>query len=108
MNEYARLGAERITQALGLVAAYFSLGRKAFVRRYFAGCREMIERATSRESYRRIVEDLANPVQIALVAAPEEQNMLVLAGPGSGKVKGGLLSLVSRPCWFVIKIAACG
>jgi len=37
MNEYARLGAEKIKMALGLVAAYFTMDKWEFVKRFFAG-----------------------------------------------------------------------
>ena len=87
MNEYARLGAEKVRQALALVSGYFSLGKEAFVRRWFADRREQIARATTAESFRRIVETLGNPAQTEIVAAPEDGNRLVLAGPGSGKTR---------------------
>jgi ATP-dependent DNA helicase RecQ len=87
MNEYARLGLEKIKQALDLVVAYFSLDRLNFIQRYFAGRKEVVERATSQASYHRIVDNLANPVQVAVVAAQPDENMLILAGPGSGKTR---------------------
>ena len=62
--------------------AYFTLEKAAFIQRYFPGRKEMLERATGEASYRRIVKDLANPVQMQVVTAGEEANMLVLAGPG--------------------------
>jgi ATP-dependent DNA helicase RecQ len=37
MNEYARLGAEKIKQAIGLVTAYFAMDKRDFVQRFFAG-----------------------------------------------------------------------
>ncbi|HNI23444.1 MAG TPA: RecQ family ATP-dependent DNA helicase, partial [Plasticicumulans sp.] len=85
MAEYARLALARITQALELVGAYFTLGQKAFLRRYFAGREQELKIQTSPESFRAIVEALGNPAQQAIVAAGDETNLLVLAGPGAGK-----------------------
>jgi ATP-dependent DNA helicase RecQ len=87
MNEYARLGLEKIKQALDMVVAYFTLDRMNFIKRYFAGRKEVVERATSQSSYHRIVDNLANPVQVSVVAAKPDENMLILAGPGSGKTR---------------------
>ncbi len=87
IQEYARLGLARLSDALAFVLAYFSLPRQAFIRRYFAGRREILERATTHESWQRIVEDLRHPVQQALVTGEEDANRLVLAGPGSGKTR---------------------
>jgi ATP-dependent DNA helicase RecQ len=99
MNEYARLGAEKIKQALGLVAAYFVMDQREFVAKFFAGRKEILERATSQDSYRRVVDNLENPAQMAIVAAPEEENMLVLAGPGSGKTR-----VVVHRCAYLLRV----
>ncbi len=87
MDAFARLGREKIAQAVGLIGDYFTLERTAFVRRYFPDKAEVLERATTAESFRRIVESLDNAEQIAVVAADAETNRLVLAGPGSGKTR---------------------
>lgn len=100
MNEFARLGVEKIKQALGLVTAYFAMDKRDFVQRSFAGRKEVLERATSQDSYRRIVDNLENPVQMAIVAAPADENMLVLAGPGSGKTR-----VVVHRCAYLLRVA---
>ena len=87
MHEYARLGAEAPDQAQKLVSAYFTLPRRQFVREYFKGRGDLLELATTEESFRRIVDDLKHPVQQRLVESPERGNHLVLAGPGSGKTR---------------------
>ncbi|WP_295384581.1 RecQ family ATP-dependent DNA helicase [uncultured Thiodictyon sp.] len=99
MEAYARLGLERIAQAVGLVGAYFTLGRSAFVRRYFADRQEVVARATTTESFRRIVDALDNPEQIAIVAAEPETNRLVLAGPGSGKTR-----VIVHRCAYLLRV----
>lgn len=87
IQEYARLGLQKISDALPFVMAYFTLPKLEFIRRYFAGRREMLERATTEESYRRIVEALKHPLQQTLVAEKPDANRLILAGPGSGKTR---------------------
>lgn len=87
MHEYARLGMRHPGLAAEFVAAYFSMPRAQFVRKYFRGRAEFLKLSTTDDSYRRIVTDLQHPVQQALVEAPETGNHLVLAGPGSGKTR---------------------
>ncbi|MDN5869230.1 MAG: ATP-dependent helicase, partial [Nitrococcus sp.] len=87
IQEYARLALAKLSDALAFVIAYFGLSRMAFIRRYFAGRREVLERATTAESWRRIVEDLRHPLQEAIVTASVDGNRLILAGPGSGKTR---------------------
>ena len=87
MHEYAKLGASRIAGALALVAAYFSWPRKRLVKEYFKGRTELLELATTDDSYRRIVDALRHPVQEELVKKPDRGNHLILAGPGSGKTR---------------------
>lgn len=99
MNEYARLGAREISSALELVVAYFTLSKTDFIKRYFPGRKEMIERATSQESYRRIVEDLANDAQVKIVTGDEDANTLILAGPGSGKTRA-----VIHRCAYLVRV----
>ncbi len=87
MHEYARLGGDDPARATALVAAYFSWPRKRFVREFFKGRADLLELATTDESFRRIVDALQHPVQQALVEKPASGNHLVLAGPGSGKTR---------------------
>ena len=87
MQEYARLGVKKLSEALAFALAYFTLPKLEFIRRYFAGRREILERATTAESYRSIVDDLRHPQQQQIVAERPELNRLILAGPGSGKTR---------------------
>jgi len=81
MNEYARLALDRISGAWQYVASYFNDDKEQFVKRFFAGKEKFLERATSNQSYARIVDDLKNPAQEKIVCAEADRNMLILAGP---------------------------
>lgn len=96
---YAHLAMEKVTRALGLVLDYFAMPRERFVRHYFAEREEILQRATSVESYRQIVERLNNPVQISIVGSPVHANRLVLAGPGSGKTR-----VVVHRCAYLLRV----
>lgn len=87
MNAYAQKAIEKIGSALRFVSSYFNDEKVEFVNRYFPNREEVLERATSEQSYGRIVEDLKNNAQIAIVSGGMESNMLVLAGPGAGKTR---------------------
>jgi len=99
MNEFARQGLEKMSRALNLVMAYFSLGKRAFINRYFPGKEEFLALATGEASYKRIVEELHNPEQETIVAAPAHESRLILAGPGSGKTR----TIVHR-CAHLVKV----
>jgi len=87
VQEYARLGLEKLNDAMAFIAAYFRWSKSDFIKRYFATRKELLELATTGESLHRIVDDLKHPLQQSLVADKTDTNRLILAGPGSGKTK---------------------
>jgi len=99
MGEYARVGVERLGAHLRLISAYFEMGKAAFAARFLREKPELYEYATGLDSFHKIVDDLCNPVQQAIVAQPANFNMLVLAGPGSGKTR-----VVAHRCGFLLRV----
>ena len=99
MAEYAMLGEKNLTLALALIYDYFALEKTAFIKKYFKGRESQIKRATSIDSYRRIVEQLNNFDQARIVSGDLSENMLILAGPGSGKTRA-----VAHRCAYLLRV----
>ena len=88
MEEFAKRGLSTITDAIRLAVDYFALGQEEFLDRWLPGRVREIHRQTTPKSWEAIVGSLGNPVQQRIVADDREQtNVLVLAGPGSGKTR---------------------
>ncbi len=88
MAEYAQHGLRPTADHLNLAMDYFSLSENEFLERWLPDRDRELARQTTPESWRTIVESLNNPVQRRIVADDREQtNVLVLAGPGSGKTR---------------------
>ena len=88
MKEYVERGLVSMPDALQLTMDYFQLDREEFMRRWLSGKEKDLERQTTPESWRTIVENLNNSTQQRIVTDDREQaNVLVLAGPGSGKTR---------------------
>ena len=87
IEEYAERSLREIVEALEFVADYFKLDRNEFRHKYFPDREDdELERPTSKADYQKIVLELNNPVQQEIVEAKDE-NLLVVAGPGSGKTR---------------------
>ena len=98
MVAFAERGLARIRDADRLARDYFALNEADFLKRWLPGRDRETGRQTTPASWRAIVESLNNPVQQRIVADDRERtNVLVLAGPGSGKTR----VLVHRIAWLV-------
>lgn len=98
MATYAEKGLASMDQALRLSEDYFLLDRDDFLCRWMPGEEGMMRRQTTAASWQEIVDDLNNSVQQKIVSDDREQtNVLVLAGPGSGKTR----TLVHRIAYLV-------
>ena len=88
MAEFAERGLANVADALQLSIDYFTRGEDEFLKRWLPEQRQELGRQTTPESWNKIVESLNNPKQRNLVADHRETtNVLVLAGPGSGKTR---------------------
>ncbi len=88
MAAFAERGLVRMADGLRLAADYFALKEGEFLKRWLPGRDREIERQTTPASWQAIVESLNDPVQQRIVADDRERtNVLVLAGPGSGKTR---------------------
>ncbi len=107
MGKYAEFGKSDIRSAMTMVKEYFSLSRQEFYDRYFHRRKELLQYPTGEESLARITgkalqeghrpEYSLSDAQRAIVTEGKTRNILILAGPGSGKTK----SLVHRAAWLV-------
>ncbi len=88
MGRYAELGAvfDGIDKALRFVRDYFQKTRDAFVGMHLRDRKDILELPVTQQQHAAILHEL-NPVQRAIVQAQQDKNMLVVAGPGSGKTR---------------------
>ena len=88
MAAFAQHGLAGMRDALRLARDYFTLNQEAFLDRWLPRWKREMSRQTTPDSWRAIVESLGNTEQRRIVADVRKQtNVLVLAGPGSGKTR---------------------
>ena len=88
MEEYAERGLRRIEDATAMAEDYFAMPQQQFIAKWLANKAGTLKLQTTPQHYSRIVEQLNNPVQRRIVTdSRRNPNVLVLAGPGSGKTR---------------------
>lgn len=86
VGEYAKKQLQQHEEALQFVDDYFMLNYDDFLGKYFPGRRTKIRQPLTEEQFERIVQDLSAE-QLEVVKDNKNKNILVAAGPGSGKTR---------------------
>ncbi|MEM9548686.1 MAG: RecQ family ATP-dependent DNA helicase [Bacteroidota bacterium] len=86
VGEYAKRRLQNYQSALTFVNDYFSLEYDAFLKKYFPRRKEEIQTPLTPNRFKEIVGTLDTD-QTKIVKDGKSKNILVLAGPGSGKTK---------------------
>ena len=87
VGEYADLMDKDVVAAMQFVDDYFTMEFKRFLAKYFKGERSKeIERNITRQKYEKLFGDLSDK-QEEIISDSTSKNIVVAAGPGSGKTK---------------------
>ena len=87
VGEYANLMVKSYDTALEFVRDYFQLEYKKFISKYFVGERaDEISRNITVDKYNKLFSGLSD-IQKNIIDDNESKNIVVAAGPGSGKTK---------------------
>ncbi len=86
VGEYAKKQLRQQKEALEFVDDYFVMNYDDFLSKYFPGRRAKIRQPLSEEQFERIIKDLSTE-QLEVVKDNKSKNILVAAGPGSGKTR---------------------
>ncbi len=87
VGEYAQKMLEDYNDALKFVDDYFQLNYASFLNKYFPGNRkDEIKRNITPSKFRELFGSLS-PRQLAIINDKQSANIVVAAGPGSGKTK---------------------
>lgn len=97
IGRYAEMALNNIKKAVEFVTHYFKLDRFSFLRLYFKDQQKFLQLPTTPNSYDKIVTELHNPMQEQIVTASLNKNLLIIAGPGSGKTR----TLVHRIAYLI-------
>ena len=88
MQQYALEGLKETNRTVQFAKDYFEMDQKSFLKRWMPQSSHELSRETTSQSWKQIVESLGNPIQRRIVTDDRiNRNVLVLAGPGSGKTK---------------------
>ena len=88
MAEYARIAIGKLQAAMDFVRDYFSLERAEFVRRYFAGRKDVLEMATTEAAHRKILTELRQPRAAGHRRRPARRQPPGAGWPGRGQDAG--------------------
>ncbi|MBF0543825.1 MAG: RecQ family ATP-dependent DNA helicase [Candidatus Riflebacteria bacterium] len=106
MGQYATFGRDDIRLAMAMVKDYFRMENQDFCEKYFRGKKGKLAIPTGEDSYAQILgKNLSqdnsrfqlSEIQREVVTEKVNSNILVLAGPGSGKTK----TIVHRAAFLV-------
>lgn len=87
VGEYAKKMIDDYQQALQFVEDYFQLNYSSFLRKYFPASKgDFLKQKMTASKFQRLFGDLS-PTQLKIIKDSENQNIVVAAGPGSGKTR---------------------